>query len=133
MKLPIHLNNVRLRNKFLILYILCVVQPILGSNFVFYRVTTENVRVQRMEDIQRALDQVRNEFRAAVEDGKAVLRGKVWERGKPEPAEWTVIGTDEVPNVVGSPGLFGNAQDAVIYYDNITIMPNSAADVASRR
>ena len=68
-----------------------------------------------------------------MEDGKAVLRGKVWERGKPEPAEWTVIGTDEVPNVVGSPGLFGNAQDAVIYYDNITIMPNSAADVASRR
>lgn len=75
MKLPIHLNNVRLRNKFLILYILCVFLPILGSNFVFYRVTTENVRVQRMEDIQRALDQVRNEFRAAVEDAVAVSAG----------------------------------------------------------
>ncbi len=31
-------------------------------------------------------------FRAAVEDGKAVLRGKVWQRGEPEPAEWTIDG-----------------------------------------
>lgn len=70
-------------------------------------------------------------FRAAVEDGKAVLRGKVWERGKPEPAEWTLTGTDHVPNVMGSPGLFGNANDAEIYYDNITVTPN-AATVASK-
>jgi hypothetical protein len=70
-------------------------------------------------------------FRAAVEDGKAVLRGKVWERGKPEPAEWTISGTDAVPNVVGSPGLFGNANDAEIYYDNITVTPNTGA-VASK-
>jgi hypothetical protein len=71
-------------------------------------------------------------FQAAVEDGKAVLRGKVWERGKPEPQEWTVVGTDEVPNVVGSPGLFGNANDAEIYYDNITITPNAGAAVARK-
>jgi hypothetical protein len=72
-------------------------------------------------------------FQAAVEDGKAVLRGKVWERGKPEPAEWTVSGTDEVPNVVGSPGLFGNASDAEIYYDNITVTPNAGAAAVSKR
>jgi hypothetical protein len=66
-------------------------------------------------------------FRTSVEDGKAVLRGKVWERGKPEPAEWTIAGTDAVPNVVGSPGLFGNASEAgEIYYDNITVTANSA-------
>ena len=28
---------------------------------------------------------------------------------------------DEVPNVKGSPGLFGNAIDAEIFYDNITV------------
>ncbi len=66
-------------------------------------------------------------FQTAVDKDKAVLRGKVWERGKAEPAEWTIAGTDGVPNVVGSPGLFGNANDAEIYYDNITVTPNARA------
>lgn len=72
-------------------------------------------------------------FRAGVEDGKAVLRGKVWERGKPEPSEWTIAGTDMVPNLTGSPGMFGNANDAEIYYDNITVTPNAGAAAVSKR
>ena len=63
-------------------------------------------------------------FRAAVENGAAVLRGKVWPRGEPEPREWTIEAVDEAPNVVGSPGLFGNASDAEIYIDNISVIPN---------
>jgi hypothetical protein len=67
-------------------------------------------------------------FRAAVEDGKAVLRGKVWPRDEEEPTEWSVEATDIAPNLTGSPGLFGNAGNAEIYLDNISITPNSAAD-----
>lgn len=63
-------------------------------------------------------------FRASVEDGVAVLRGKVWPRGEPEPMDWTIEAVDEAPNVVGSPGLFGNASDAEIYIDNISVTPN---------
>ncbi|MCA8996216.1 MAG: PQQ-binding-like beta-propeller repeat protein [Planctomycetaceae bacterium] len=63
-------------------------------------------------------------FRTAVEDGKAVLKGKVWPRGETEPEEWTVTATDEAPNVIGSPGLFGNAKDGEIFYDNLTITKN---------
>lgn len=63
-------------------------------------------------------------FRAAVEDGKAVLRGKVWEKGQAEPAEWTVVGADHAPNTIGSPGLYGNAKDAEIFIDNISVYPN---------
>ena len=63
-------------------------------------------------------------FQAATEDGKAVLRAKVWEKGQPEPAEWTVVGEDIEPNLVGSPGLFGNANDAEIFIDNLTVTPN---------
>ena len=57
-------------------------------------------------------------------DGKssrAVLKGKVWVRGEKEPDKWQVEAIDEVPNVKGSPGLFGNAIDAEIFYDNITV------------
>ena len=63
-------------------------------------------------------------FRAAVEDGKAVLKGKVWVRGEDEPSEWTIEATDGVPNLSGSPGLYGNAKDAEIYLDNIEVREN---------
>ena len=66
----------------------------------------------------------------AVKDGKAVVQGKVWERGKAEPAAWTVEYTDPNPNVEGAAGLYGyvaNATDIApgsnIYYDNVTVAP----------
>jgi hypothetical protein len=63
-------------------------------------------------------------LRAANEGSKAVLRGKVWERGKPEPAEWSIEASDDSPNQAGSPGLFGNATNAELFLDNITVTPN---------
>jgi outer membrane protein assembly factor BamB len=63
-------------------------------------------------------------FRASTNGEKAVLEGKAWKKGDPEPAEWTVTGTDETGNLQGSPGLFGNANDAEITYDNINVTPN---------
>jgi hypothetical protein len=61
---------------------------------------------------------------ASVDDGKAVLRGKVWERGEPEPDEWTIELVDSQPNLIGSPGLFGNANEAEIFIDNLAVTPN---------
>ncbi|TWT54613.1 outer membrane biogenesis protein BamB [Rubripirellula amarantea] len=66
----------------------------------------------------------RLKLQASVEDGTAVLKGKVWPREDPEPSEWTVTATDEAPNVQGSPGLFGNATNAEIYIDNVTVTSN---------
>jgi outer membrane protein assembly factor BamB len=63
-------------------------------------------------------------LRASTSGGKAVLKGKVWPRGEKEPEKWTLEGTDEVGNLVGSPGLFGNAGDAEIFMDNILVTPN---------
>ena len=65
--LPFRLDNIRLRNKMLIVYIFCVLLPIVLTNVVFYQVTTANVRAQRMEDISRALEQVRNDFLGELE------------------------------------------------------------------
>lgn len=65
-------------------------------------------------------------FRAATDNGKAVLKGKVWKRGETEPAEWTIEAVDEAPNLVGSPGLWGNANDAEISIDNVLVSKNAA-------
>lgn len=72
MRLTFHLDNIRLRNKMLIVYILCVLLPIVLTNVVFYQVTTSNVKNQRMRDISRALEQVKNEFRREIDDAVRV-------------------------------------------------------------
>ena len=66
----------------------------------------------------------RLKLQASVEDGKAVLRAKVWPRDGEEPAEWQVEAIDEQPNTIGSPGLFGNARDGEIFYDNLKVYGN---------
>ncbi|MGQ0633341.1 MAG: outer membrane protein assembly factor BamB family protein [Planctomycetaceae bacterium] len=60
-------------------------------------------------------------FQSENKGGQALLRGKVWPRGEPEPATWTIEAADATPNVVGSPGLFGNASDAEVFIDNIQV------------
>lgn len=64
-------------------------------------------------------------FQSENKDGKAILRGKVWKRNEPEPAEWQIEAADATPNLVGSPGLFGNATDAEFYIDNVQVMANN--------
>lgn len=49
MRAPLHLNNIRLRNKFLIMYVLCVMIPIVITNVSFYQVTSNHVRDQHLE------------------------------------------------------------------------------------
>ncbi len=63
-------------------------------------------------------------FQAAVEDGKAILRAKVWERASTEPADWTLVATDDTPSINGSPGLFGNATNGEIAVDNVSVLSN---------
>lgn len=66
-------------------------------------------------------------FQASTEGGKAVLRGKAWPRDSKEPEAWTIEAVDEVPNLQGSPGLFGMSNFAEIYIDNILVSSNSPA------
>ncbi|HMC10204.1 MAG TPA: PQQ-binding-like beta-propeller repeat protein, partial [Pirellulaceae bacterium] len=65
-------------------------------------------------------------LRAANEDGKAVLQGKIWKRDDKEPADWTIEMKDPVPNMAGAPGLFGNATNAELFIDNVGVTSNSA-------
>lgn len=63
-------------------------------------------------------------LKVSNQDGKAVAEGKVWPKGDPEPAEAQIKIVDETPNIQGSPGLFGNATNAEIFIDNVTVTPN---------
>jgi hypothetical protein len=69
---------------------------------------------------------------ATVEDGKGVIKGKVWPRDQKEPEKWTVELSDPIPNVEGAALLYGYSNGAFdvntpgpkIYYDNVKIVPN---------
>ncbi|MCA9136853.1 MAG: PQQ-binding-like beta-propeller repeat protein, partial [Planctomycetales bacterium] len=63
-------------------------------------------------------------FRSSIENDQAVLRAKVWPRGTEEPAEWMLTATDDAANRQGSPGMFGNATNAEIFIDNLSVMAN---------
>jgi outer membrane protein assembly factor BamB len=64
-------------------------------------------------------------LRAANEDGKAVLQGKIWKRDDKEPTDWAIEMKDPAPNMTGAPGLFGNATNAELFIDNVSVTPNS--------
>jgi outer membrane protein assembly factor BamB len=71
-------------------------------------------------------------FKLTVElkDDKAIIKGKVWPKGTPEPEKWTVEVEDPKPNTEGAPALYGNAIGAIvnqltpIWFDNIVVTPN---------
>lgn len=62
-------------------------------------------------------------LRVDQQGDRALVRGKVWRRGEPEPAEWTVTAEDPHPIRQGSPGLYGYSA-ADLYYDNLKVTVN---------
>ncbi len=70
-------------------------------------------------------------FQASTAGSTTLLKGKVWPRDEKEPDAWTVEAVDDVGNMNGSPGLFGNANEAEILYDNITVKSNGSSSSAS--
>lgn len=62
-------------------------------------------------------------MRVDIKDGKAHVKGKVWEREKAEPEAWTMEVVDPHPNTEGSPGLyFYSLADS--YVDNVIVTPS---------
>jgi hypothetical protein len=61
---------------------------------------------------------------ATPEKDQATVRGKIWPRGEKEPEKWTVEMVDRMPNLKGTPAVFGNSPDAEIYLDNLQVTPN---------
>lgn len=63
----VNLNNVKLRDKLLLMYVLSVFIPIVMTNVVFYNVTTANVRNQKIRDASLALENVKASVKALVD------------------------------------------------------------------
>lgn len=60
------------------------------------------------------------QMRVDMDHSTALVRGKVWKRGEPEPADWTITLEDPIGQDHGAPGIYGFSA-ADIYYDNISV------------
>jgi outer membrane protein assembly factor BamB len=56
-------------------------------------------------------------------NGVTLARGKVWPKGEPEPAAWTVEKVDKLGHRMGSPGLYADPNSEV-YFDNLKVTAN---------
>jgi outer membrane protein assembly factor BamB len=70
-------------------------------------------------------------IRVQQEPGKAVVKGKVWEKDQQEPSDWTISMEDPTPNTHGAAGLWGFNNGLEIYYDNIIVTPNNKGQAVS--
>ena len=67
----------------------------------------------------------RMKMRVDTGDERALIRGKVWPKGEPEPQEWQITAEDPLPIRQGSPGLYGYSPTPV-YFDNIKVTSNES-------
>jgi hypothetical protein len=65
-----------------------------------------------------------------LDGGRVRARGKVWPKGQPEPAAWTIERIDPIGNQKGSPGIYADVMNSdpkggsEVYYDNIKVYRN---------
>ena len=56
----------------------------------------------------------------------ALVRGKLWPRGKPEPTDWTIQMRDEAPNLFGSPGLLWQSPSSRNFMWTISVFKSTS-------
>lgn len=115
----------------LILYILSVFLPIVLTNVIFYNVTTENVKNQRMKDISRAVEQINNEFRSEVEDAVTISSvfytdynlNQILETDYKEPADYIEAYDTYFRRILNSyTPVYTSIQSIKIYVENPTML-----------
>ncbi|WP_274365395.1 sensor histidine kinase [Paenibacillus thermotolerans] len=125
------LNNFRLRNKMLIVYFLSVFVPIVFTNIVFYNVTIENVKKQRMQDISRAVEQIKQEFRSEIEDAVGIsgvfytdlLLNEIIEADYDSPIDYLEAYDSYLRRVLNSYApVYHSVQAITVYVDNPTML-----------
>jgi len=131
MKWSLKLNDIRVRDKMLILYIFSVFIPIVLTNIIFYQVTTNNVKNQRTQDISRAMEQIKNEFRSEIEDAVTVSStfyvdiniNEILETEYVHPAEYIEAYNNYFRRILNNyTPMYNSVQSIKIYVDNPTLL-----------
>jgi two-component system sensor histidine kinase YesM len=66
------MRHLKIRNKLIFIYIVCVFAPIVLTNVMFYNVTTNNIKNQKRVDSEQAITQLKQELGAVIDDAAAI-------------------------------------------------------------
>ncbi|MFC4098226.1 sensor histidine kinase [Paenibacillus xanthanilyticus] len=66
------LDHLKLRNKLIVIYVICVFLPIVLTNVMFYHVTTLNVKKQKTADADQAITLLQSELGALIDDAAGI-------------------------------------------------------------
>lgn len=115
----------------LILYLFSVFLPIVLTNVIFYNVTTNNVKNQRMKDITLAVEQINKEFRSEIEDAVSVSAvfnndynlNQILETNYAEPADYVEAYDSYFRRILNNyTPVYTSVQNIKIYVENPTML-----------
>ena len=65
-------NDIPLKYKFLLIYLLCVLIPIIAINLFFYQQNSANIRIREEENLRKSIERASGELQSMVEESVAV-------------------------------------------------------------
>ena len=115
----------------LILYVSSVFIPIVLTNIIFYQVTTENVKNQRMNDISNTVEQIKEDFRNEVDDAVSVstvfytdlMLNDILEADYADAGQYVEAYDSYLRRILNSYGpIYYSMQAITVYVDNPTML-----------
>ncbi len=96
-----------------------------GKPLRLYSWASHDYRASASADFEPAKDTwYTMKLRVEQRGDSAAVSGKIWPRNETEPNDWSVSMYDASPITSGSPGLYGNAQEAEFCVDNVKVYAN---------
>ncbi|MCK9859972.1 sensor histidine kinase [Paenibacillus sp. ATY16] len=66
------INDIPLNLKFLMIYLLCILIPIIGINVFFYQQNSDNIRIREQENLRKSMDRAAAELHSMIDESVAV-------------------------------------------------------------
>ena len=125
-----HFNNIKLRNKLLILYLFSVLIPIILTNIIFYNVTINNVKEQKLVDINLVLEQIKDDFVLNIDQAVGISAGiytdnninEFLDRGYSSPSNYIEAYDIHLRGFNKYSSIFSSIDNIAFYTDNSTVV-----------
>ncbi|GLX68861.1 sensor histidine kinase [Paenibacillus glycanilyticus] len=66
------INDIPLNQKLLLIYVLCILIPIIGINVFFYQQNSDNIRIREQENLRKSMDRAAAELHSMIDESVAV-------------------------------------------------------------
>lgn len=136
----LRLNDIRLRNKFLVMYVLCILTPLMFTNILFFNWVTHSVEQQRTANINVSIRQVYLELERLIEAAvgiSSVLYNDynlyvLLEEDYEESADFVYVYNNYMRRIFNSyTPVYSSVHGIKVYTDNATLLHSGGVALIS--